>query len=320
MNDSQFGISVIIPLFNKANTIERAIDSFLHQNVDNKELIVVDDGSTDGSESVISKYNGQIKFVKQENAGPSAARNNGVSHSSYSHLVFLDADDELLDGCLASHMAAFSSHPALGLSLAPFIVNENDGKERIELLTDRINGQAVSSDLFTYVDYFNPKLVINISCSAFCVSKETFDQAGGFDSQLHCWEITDFLSRAAAIKPSFAVLDKNYVLKHEAANNSQFEKFRKNPENLLRFGSKLIDISRHVPSSSRHLIHEQIVNIFYLLALTHSSAELKLFAGQLCDKKELSQLAGKLCMLAKLPGFLVKLILQLRFPSPGSTQ
>lgn len=96
MSDANLSdVAAIIPLFNKADTIARTIDSVLAQARRPKEIIVVDDGSTDGSAEIVeSRYGGVINLVRQANAGPGAARNAGAALATASNLAFLDADDE----------------------------------------------------------------------------------------------------------------------------------------------------------------------------------------------------------------------------------
>ncbi|WP_075167652.1 glycosyltransferase family 2 protein [Acinetobacter indicus] len=87
--------SVIIPLYNKAYGIERALKSVIDQSGDFVyEVIIVNDGSTDGSEQIAEKFvNGHITLIHQENAGVSVARNIGIKNSKYEFICFLDADD-----------------------------------------------------------------------------------------------------------------------------------------------------------------------------------------------------------------------------------
>jgi hypothetical protein len=91
MNNPRF--SVIIPVYNGAPTLARALDSVLSQSYPAHEIIVVDDGSTDSTSKVASAYADQVKYVYQPNAGVSAARNYGVSTAGGNWLAFLDADD-----------------------------------------------------------------------------------------------------------------------------------------------------------------------------------------------------------------------------------
>ena len=90
-------VSIIIPTFNNGSVVCQAIDCSLNQTYGKKEIIVVDDGSTDGTEQLLErKYKGRITYVRQQNKGPGSARNTGIRHASGNYLQFLDADD-LLD-------------------------------------------------------------------------------------------------------------------------------------------------------------------------------------------------------------------------------
>ena len=89
-------ISVIVPFYNDLTTIERCIKSILSQSFNDLELILVDDGSNDGSANVAHKYrkaDKRTRVIKQKNEGVSAARNTGIEHSRGEHIVFCDADD-----------------------------------------------------------------------------------------------------------------------------------------------------------------------------------------------------------------------------------
>lgn len=89
-------ISIIIPVYNAFSTIERVVDSIISQNVDNYEVILVDDGSTDGSAEVCDKIATRypaFRCIHQPNAGVSAARNRGLQETAGNFIAFLDADD-----------------------------------------------------------------------------------------------------------------------------------------------------------------------------------------------------------------------------------
>ena len=96
-------ISIVIPLYNKKYTIERCIKSVLYQNYSNIEIIVVDDGSTDGSgELAYGMKNDKIIYLRKENGGVSSARNYGVKFAHGEWIIFLDADDYLLPFCITN--------------------------------------------------------------------------------------------------------------------------------------------------------------------------------------------------------------------------
>jgi hypothetical protein len=95
-------VSVIIPLYNKAQWIRRALDSVLRQTFASLEIIVVDDGSTDESALKLTGYDdGRLRLITQANLGPGAARNRGIAEARGQLLAFLDADDEWLPDYLA---------------------------------------------------------------------------------------------------------------------------------------------------------------------------------------------------------------------------
>ena len=88
-------VSVVIPLYNKAPYIDRALRSVLAQTFQDFEVIIVDDGSTDGGAKIVkSTTDKRIKLIQQKNSGVSAARNRGIQESKSKLIAFLDADDE----------------------------------------------------------------------------------------------------------------------------------------------------------------------------------------------------------------------------------
>src|SRR5918994_1694671 len=92
-------ITVVIPCYNQAHFLGEAIESVLSQSYPHHEIVVGDDGSTDDTSEVASRYDG-VRLVRQENRGLAGARNTGIRHSEGDYLVFLDADDRLLPEAL----------------------------------------------------------------------------------------------------------------------------------------------------------------------------------------------------------------------------
>ena len=109
-------VSVVIPLYNAEQDIERAIRSVLAQTVSDFELIIVDDGSTDNSTKVVEAINDpRIKLIRKENAGQGSARNTGIRASSGDLITFLDADDEWDESFLAAILVLYRRFPQAGL-------------------------------------------------------------------------------------------------------------------------------------------------------------------------------------------------------------
>lgn len=86
-------VSVVIPAYNRANSVRRSVESVLQQTYRRLEVIVVDDGSTDGTPEVLETFGDRIRVIRQPNGGPSSARNTGVAHGSGEIIAFLDSDD-----------------------------------------------------------------------------------------------------------------------------------------------------------------------------------------------------------------------------------
>ncbi|MBN2063630.1 MAG: glycosyltransferase family 2 protein [Sedimentisphaerales bacterium] len=118
-------ITVVMPLYNKAKYVQRAIDSVLAQSFSNFELIVVDDGSTDASAQLVSSHctDRRLHMVHQENAGPGAARNHGLALAQSEYVAFLDADDQWLPDFLSSQYKQLIAHPQCAAALCRFYVD-----------------------------------------------------------------------------------------------------------------------------------------------------------------------------------------------------
>src|SRR5664280_442891 len=110
-------LSIVVPLFNKAAYIRRALDSVARQTFGDFEVIIVDDGSTDGGEKIAGSYpDARFRVIYQENQGPGAARNAGIAEATGELTAFLDADDEWLPRHLEAAVRP-SSTPTRNLQL-----------------------------------------------------------------------------------------------------------------------------------------------------------------------------------------------------------
>ncbi len=129
-------ISVIIPSYNYARVLPRALDSVLAQVTVDTEVIVVDDGSQDDTAEVIAGYSERypaLRVIRQANAGPGAARNRGLRAARGTYALLLDADDELLPDALGILRTLASEHPDAAMFLGAQISVMADGRERLRL-------------------------------------------------------------------------------------------------------------------------------------------------------------------------------------------
>lgn len=103
-------ISVVIPTYNRIELLKRSIDSVINQTIKPFEIIIVDDGSNDGTEAMVKKKYDSLKLIKQKNKGASAARNSGIKASSGEWICFLDSDDEWKNDKLEKQITAVANN------------------------------------------------------------------------------------------------------------------------------------------------------------------------------------------------------------------
>lgn len=167
-------VSVIIPCYNNQNTIVETIQSVIKQTHKSIELIIVNDGSIDGSLQKISEFitnQANIKLINQANQGPSASRNNGAEFANGKYLVFLDADDLLHETYVEKCVAYFEKNPKTN------IVYSN--AEFFEAKTGKWKLPNFKIDKF---------LVINSIPIFATIRTEHFKDVKGFDTNLHFME------------------------------------------------------------------------------------------------------------------------------------
>lgn len=113
--DGQPLVSVIMPCYNTSRYIGEAIDSVLGQDYPNIELLVIDDGSTDDTPSIVRAYGDQVRFFSQQNSGAGAARNLGLQNARGQYIAFLDSDDLWLPGKVKAQVEHLEENPAVGV-------------------------------------------------------------------------------------------------------------------------------------------------------------------------------------------------------------
>ncbi|WP_321290639.1 glycosyltransferase [uncultured Sunxiuqinia sp.] len=183
-----FKISVIIPLYNKENAVLATIESVLKQEYRNFECLIVDDGSTDNSLSVISQINDdRVKIFTKKNGGVSDARNYGIKYASTNNIFFLDADDIITPGCLRSFMQQMTKYPDAEIYTANFFI-ERDNK----LLTFCSGLQAGYIDNPLKALYYRQ---IFPRTGTTLIRKYCLIQSGGFDPEVAVHEDSELFIR-----------------------------------------------------------------------------------------------------------------------------
>lgn len=216
--------SIVVPLYNKAYSIKRCIDSVLSQDFLDFELIVVNDGSTDNSLEIVKDnygndiLKGVIKIVDQNNQGVSIARNNGVKLAQSNFICFLDADDEWKSDFLKNMAALINEFPEADLYSLAHLVSKNSSQP-IKVkhgLPDGFHG---------YIDdFFNSSsqgCVVN--SSKVCVRKKALLYIGGFPAgvvageDLYVWIVLALNGNVACSMRYSAII-------HQAIDNSRMSR------------------------------------------------------------------------------------------------
>lgn len=184
-------VSVIIPNYNYAKYVREAIDSALEQTYPNVEIIVVDDGSKDDSPEILKSYGKKIKTVFQENAGVSAARNNGVRMSQGEFVAFLDADDIWFPEKIEKQIELFGKDKDLGL-VHVGVENIDSEGNALDSTTAGLAGR-ISHEFLLF-----ERAVVLGGGSGIMIPRKVFDELGGFDPELMTsadWDLFYRISR-----------------------------------------------------------------------------------------------------------------------------
>ncbi len=204
-------ISVVIPSYNRAHTLGRAIESVMQQTLRAFELIVVDDGSTDNTRELVRSRPG-IRYLRQDNQGVSAARNTGIRHATGDWIAFLDSDDEWLLNKLELQNRLIEENSGYRLCHGNEIWIRN-GKPLRQLSKHRKQGGWI----------FNQCLPLCvISPSAALIRKDLLEQVQYFDARLPVCEDYDMWLKICAKEPVLYVEEP--VLRKFGGHTDQLSK------------------------------------------------------------------------------------------------
>lgn len=222
-------ISVIIPTFNRKYVLHRAIESVANQTRPPIEIIVVDDGSTDGTKDWLANSFPSVKYIYQDNKGVSSARNGGIEVSKGSWVSFLDSDDEWMPTKLEEQESYILENPEIKFCHTNEIWIRNGVR-----VNQMKKHQKYGGDIFEKcLD------ICRISPSSVLIKKDVFDEIGLFDESLRVCEDYDMWLRWAS-RFSVLFLDRQLIIKYGGHSdqlsrvNSGIERYRiKSLENLL---------------------------------------------------------------------------------------
>jgi glycosyltransferase involved in cell wall biosynthesis len=174
-------ISCIVPVYNGERYLAETLQSILGQGIESLDVIVVDDGSTDGTTGVVRRFGSAIRVLHQANAGPAAARNLGLREARGHFVAFLDADDLWKPDKLTRQMARFAARPDLDISLTQL---QNFWVDELREEADRLKGHRLAEPTAAY------------SLVTMLARRRVFDRIGPFDASWKHVHDTEWFMRA----------------------------------------------------------------------------------------------------------------------------
>jgi len=207
-------ISVIVPTYNRAQQLPRALDSILCQSCSPKEIIVVDDGSTDETSALMTSEYPEIVFIQQQNTGVSSARNVGIKRASGDWIAFLDSDDEWLPEKLEIQMKALYENPGEKICHTNEIWIRNGKRVNPKKKHEKFGGWIFQKCL----------PLCCISPSSVIIHKSIFKEIGLFDYSLPVCEDYDLWLRITARNPVLYI-EEPFLIKYGGHEDQLSKKY-----------------------------------------------------------------------------------------------
>lgn len=209
--------SIIIPVYNKAEYISKCINSVLTQTYSDFELILVNDGSTDDSLSIIKLINdSRIIIIDQYNTGVSVARNIGVKKAIYDYIAFLDADDWWQPTFLEEFKRLIESYPLGDL----YACNYYYVKHGICKIENKGISNNFTAGYINFIAIYASKFCVLINCSFVVITKSAFLYANGFRTELKFGEDFDLWLRIS-LEKKIVYLNKALAFSNQDVDASQ---------------------------------------------------------------------------------------------------
>lgn len=226
-------ISIIIPTYNRAHLISRAIQSVINQTHTKWELIIVDDGSTDKTEEIITSFKDpRIKYFYTENTGATDSRNFGVSKSIGPYIIFLDSDDEVKGNWLELFCNKIKLEQASLVSCGYEKVDHEDN--------------LISTHIPINLGPFFSNITANFLSGTLLMKKELFEQVGGYDVELTSGHHTDLLIRLIPIIELKELEIPNIPHPLVIIHIHKGSRIRHNSNSLYLGGLKMMEKHRHL--------------------------------------------------------------------------
>lgn len=214
-------VSVVLATYNRRELLRASLRSVLDQTYRHLEVIVVDDGSTDGTEELIAELaDSRIRYYRQpQNAGRSRARNRALSLVQGDFVAFQDSDDLFDLDKIETQLKIFAENPQIGMVYTAGRVIDEQGRP----IPADFRAPA-SGNIYPAIAFYLPVIVLLPSV---LLRRQVVDQVGGFDESLHRFEDTDFWRRVAKITPAVGYDHETITIRTHSGNQME------NPREVL---------------------------------------------------------------------------------------
>lgn len=214
-------VSVVIPTYNRARFLPTAVASVRAQTHPCAEIVIVDDGSTDDTAQVVQALGDGIRYLRQDNAGPAAARNRGIRHAQGDYVAFLDTDDRWLPDKIALQLEIAVREPAIALVSADMAIEDEHGTVQVASNFERRGLQAFFSRLGGRPVPDAPRRLLEVNfvnTSTVLARRDVLLALDGFDTRLRYGEDLELWLRIAARHPIACVPSVQEVRVEHSSN------------------------------------------------------------------------------------------------------
>ena len=241
-------VSVIIPSYNCAAYVQKAIESVLAQTYTDHEIIVVDDGSTDQTAAVVQPYLDRIRYIYQANKGLPSARNTGIRASTGSLIALLDADDSWLPEKLTKQVPLFAD-PEIAIVYSDFCVEYADGRFLASYLSERpLAGEGYVLDNYLRSRFLFPSTML--------LRRSAVEAAGLFDEEMLAAEDIELFARIC-LRWKVKRVDEVLMVRTEGANNITANGSKMNDYTIRAF-QKILAREPDLPRSTSTVLHQEL--------------------------------------------------------------
>ena len=298
-------VSVVIPLYNKAPYIARALASVITQTCQGFEVIVIDDGSTDGGAEIVRRLDDtRIRVIRQENRGVSAARNRGIESARTDFIAFLDADDEWTPTHLEALLRLRDRYPHAGAYGTAYLIKRAD----LAIQVPSIDADGIPPEPWEGLlpNYFRAAFPgpSPLSSSAVAVPKAILNEMGGFNTAAWYGEDVDVWGRIALRYP-IAFSRDGMAIYHKEATNRACDKKEPIHEHIFVTSAREALQTGEVPAAWREDLLEYVASRQIQIAARNIEA----------GRPDLARIILKNCRTRRLRGYRYRVQILAYIPS-----